>query len=57
MISTIQKLEKIYADHWDPYKQPSILGKSYICLLLDEHIQKSWSLLLRSKDEFFNTLK
>lgn len=57
MISTVQTLGEIYVDYWSPYKQQSILEKSYIGLLLDEHTQKSWSLLLRNKDEFFDALK
>lgn len=48
MILTVQKLEKIYANFWGPYYPPSISGKNYVSLLLDEYTQKSWVLLLKS---------
>lgn len=34
-----------------------ILKKSYIGLLLDKYTRKSWILLLRNKDEFFDIFK
>ena len=54
---TTMKLQKIYADLWRPHKPASILGKNYIALLLDEFTQKSYIILLRSKDEFFDVFK
>lgn len=57
MTPTVQKLEEIHANLWGLHKPPSISGKSYVGLLLDEHIQKSWVLLLRGKDEFFDAFK
>lgn len=57
MTSSVQKLEEIYTDLLGLHKPSSILGKSYVGLPLDKYIQKSWILLLRSKDKFFDTLK
>lgn len=57
MIPKVQKLEVIHADFWGPHNPPSILGKSYISLLLNKYTQNSWVLLLRSKDKFFDVFK
>lgn len=54
---TTWKLQKIYTDLWRQYDPPSLLEKIYIGLLLDKLTQKSWVLLLQSKDEFFNAFK
>lgn len=54
---TIQKLKKIYINFWGLHDPLFISKKNYISLLLNKYIQKSWVLLLRSKDEFFNAFK
>lgn len=53
----IQRVEEIHNDFWGPYDPSSISEKSYIGLLLNKYIQKSWVPLLRSKSEFFNAFK
>lgn len=50
MTLTVQKLEEIHANLWGSYDPLSILKKSYVGLLLVEYMQKSWVLLLKSKD-------
>ena len=57
MIPTTRKLQKIHADLWGPHNLPSLSRKTYVGLLLDEFTQKSWVLLLRSKDKFFDAFK
>ena len=57
MTPTTKRLQKVHADLWGPHELASISGKSYIGLLLNKYTWKSWILLLRSKDEFFNTFK
>ena len=57
MTLTTSRLQEVYADLWGPYKPVSISGKSYVALLLDEFTRKSWKLMLKSKDEFFNAFK
>lgn len=57
MTPTTPKLKEIYADLWGPYNLSLLLRKTYIGLLFDKFIYKSWVLLLQSKDEFFNTFK
>lgn len=57
MTSAVQKLKEIHANLWGPHNLPFILEKSYISLLLDKYIQKSWVLFLRRKDVFFDTFK
>lgn len=54
---TTKWLQEIHINLWGPHKPVSISDKSYIMLLLDEFICKSWIILLRSKDEFFNVFK
>ena len=57
MTPTTRKLQEIHDDLWGPHDPPSISGKHYVGLILDEFIQKSWILLLRSKDEFFDAFE
>ena len=54
---TMRRLQEIHADLWGPHEPVSISGKNYVTLLLDEFTRKSWIILLRSKDEFFDTFK
>lgn len=57
MTLTIRKLQELHADLWGPHDPPSISRKSYVGLHFDEFTRKSWILLLRSKDEFFDAFK
>ena len=57
MTPTTWRLQEIHADLWGPHKPASISGKNYVALLLDKFTHKSWIILLKSKDEFFNIFK
>ena len=57
MTPTMRRLQEIYADLLGLHKPASISSKNYVALLLDEFTRKSWIILLRSKDEFFDTFK
>lgn len=57
MTPITRRLQEIHADLWSPHKSSFILGKNHVALLLDEFTQKSWILMLRSKDEFFDVFK
>ena len=57
MTPTTRRLQEVHADLWGPYEPASISGKSYVALLLDKFTRKSWVLMLRSKDEFFDAFK
>lgn len=57
MTPTICKLKEIHGDLWGLHDPPLMSRRSYIGLLLDEFTRKSWVLLFRSKDEFFNVFK
>ena len=57
MTPTTRKLQEIHANLWESHDSSSLSGKTYIGLLLDKFIQKSWILLLKSKDELFNAFK
>ena len=55
--SITHKLQEIYIDLWRLHYLPLLLGKTYVGLFVDKFTCKSWVLLLRSKDKFFNTFK
>ena len=55
--STNRRLQEIHTDLWRPHNLRSLSGKIYISLLLNEFTKKSWILLLRSKNEFFDAFK
>ena len=57
MTPTTRKLQEVHADLWGPHDPASISGKNYVALLLDKFTRKSWILLLRSKDKFFDAFK
>ena len=57
MTPTTRRLQEVHADLWGPYEPASISGKSYVALLLDKFTRKSWLLILRSKDKFFDAFK
>lgn len=57
MTPSIQKLEEIYTNFLDLHNLLSISEKSYVGLLLKKYIQKSWVLLLRSKNRLFDIFK
>ena len=57
MTLTTRKLQEIHADLWGPHNRLLLSGKIYVGLLLDEFTCKSWVLLLRSKDKFFDAFK
>ena len=57
MIAIIKKLQEVYANLWGPHKPASITGKNYVVVPLDKLTHKSWVLILRSKNEFFNAFK
>ncbi len=57
MTPTTRRLQEIHADLWGPHDPPSLSGRNYVALLLDEFTCKSWILMLRSKDEFFDVFK
>lgn len=50
-----RSLQEIYADLWGSQDRPSLSGRNYVALLLDELTRKLWNLLLRSKDENFGS--
>lgn len=47
-----EKLEEVHADLWEPYDPISRSGNVYAAILMCEHTRKSWTLYLRTKDEF-----
>ena len=57
MTPTTKRLQEIHTDLQGLYEPASISGKNYVALLLDEFTRKLWIILLRSKDEFFDTFK
>lgn len=57
MTPTTRKLQEIHADLWGLHDPPSLSKRTYVGLLLDEFTRKSWVLVLRSKDEFFDVFK
>lgn len=57
MTLTTRKLQEIYVDLWRPHDPLSFLGRNYVTLLLNNYTWKSWILLLRSKNEFFDVFK
>ena len=57
MILTIRWLQKIHAELWGPHKPASISSKNHVALLLDKFTRKSWIILLRSKNKFFDVFK
>ena len=52
-----KRLEEIHANLWGSHDPASISSKNYVALLLDEFTRKSWIILQRSNDEFFNIFK
>ena len=54
---TTRRLQEVHANLWGPHKPAFISGKSYVALLHHEFTRKSWILMLRSKDEFFDAFK
>lgn len=57
MTPTTQRLQEIHTNLFRPHNLLSLLRRNYMILLLDEYNQKSWILLLRLKDEFFDMFK
>lgn len=57
MTRTTRRLQEVHADLWALHEPASISGKNYVALLLDEFTWKSWILLLKSRDEFFDAFK
>ena len=57
MTPITKKLQEIHTDLWGAHDSASISGKNYVALLLDEFTRKSWIILLRSKDKFFDIFK
>ena len=57
MTPITRRLQEIHANLWRSHKPASISCKNYVVLLLDEFTRKLWIILLRSKDEFFDTFK
>ena len=57
MTLTTKRVQKVHAVLWGPHKPVSSSKKNYVALLLDEFTRKSWILLLRSKDKFFDAFK
>ena len=57
MTPIIKRLHKVHTDLWCAYNPVSILTKNYVALLFDKFTHKSWILLLRSKNEFFDIFK
>lgn len=52
-----QIYQKIHTNMFRPHNPATLLGKNYIVLLFNKYTRKSWSLLLRLKDKFFNVFK
>ena len=50
-----KRLPEIYANLWRLYELTPISDKNYPILLLDEFTCKSWIILLKSKNKFFDT--
>ena len=57
MSAANEKLEEVHADLWGPHDPPSQSGSTYAVILLCEHTRKSWTLYLRSKDEFVDAFQ
>lgn len=57
MTVTTEKLEEVHADLWRPHDSPSRYGSIYSAILMCEHTRKTWTLYLRSKDEFFDAFQ
>lgn len=54
---TEKKLKKVYVDLWGPHNLPSLLGSTYIVILVCKKTRKTWVLYLRSKDKFVNVFQ
>ena len=52
-----KKLQEIHVNLWGRHNPTFISDKNYIVLLVDEFTRKSWIILLRSKDQFFDLFK
>lgn len=52
-----EKLEEVHADLWGPYNPPSQSGNTYAAILMCEHTRKTWTLYLRTKDEFVDVFQ
>ena len=57
MTPTTRKLQEIHVNLWGSHDLLLLSEKTFICLLFNKFTLKSWILLLKSKDEFFNTFK
>lgn len=53
----IQKIKEIDTDLQGPHNPTSLSEKNYIALLFNKYTQKSWMLLLKLKNEFFDLFK
>lgn len=52
-----EKLEEVHADLWGPHDPPSRSGKVYAAILMCECTRKTWTLYLRTKNEFVDAFQ
>ena len=46
-----KKLERVFIDTWGPYKYPSIGGKRYMLVIIDEYSHMSWVYFMTYKSD------
>lgn len=54
MTPTDKKLKEVYINLQGLYNLPSLLGSTYMAILIYKKMRKIWLLYLRSKDKFIN---
>ncbi len=54
---TTEKLEEVHAELWCPHDPPSRSGNTYAGILMCEKTRKTWTLYLRSTDEFVDAFQ
>lgn len=57
MTEVNEKLEEVHIDLWGPHYPQSLLGNTYMGILIDVKTKKSWVLYLRSKNKFVNAFQ
>ena len=54
MVSTSRPLELLHIDLFGPISTPSLAGKKYYVVVVDDFYRFTWTLLLAHKDETFS---
>ena len=51
-----KRLERTFIDTWGPYKYPSIGGKRYMLVIVDEYSRMSWVYFMARKSDVLNII-